>query len=62
MFLPSQEIIRQVVHTCIGKANQYGFQTIAFPSLYQFSVNSRLIISNKRVYSARFLAPMFAKY
>jgi len=32
-FLPSQEVIRQVVHTSIGRANQYGFQTIAFPLL-----------------------------
>jgi O-acetyl-ADP-ribose deacetylase (regulator of RNase III) len=31
--LPSQEVIRQVVHTCMERANQYGFQTIAFPLL-----------------------------
>jgi O-acetyl-ADP-ribose deacetylase (regulator of RNase III) len=31
--LPSQEIIREVVHTCIGRANQYGFQSIVFPLL-----------------------------
>jgi len=31
--LPSQEVIQQVVHTCIERANQYGFQSIAFPLL-----------------------------
>jgi O-acetyl-ADP-ribose deacetylase (regulator of RNase III) len=31
--LPSHEIIRQVVHTCMKTANQYRFQTIAFPLL-----------------------------
>jgi O-acetyl-ADP-ribose deacetylase (regulator of RNase III) len=31
--LPSQEVIRQVVHTCMKRANQYGFQSIAFPLL-----------------------------
>jgi O-acetyl-ADP-ribose deacetylase (regulator of RNase III) len=31
--LPSQEVIRQVVHTCMERANEYGFQSIAFPLL-----------------------------
>lgn len=31
--LPFENLIRQVVHTCIEKANQYGFQSIAFPLL-----------------------------
>ncbi|HAA27909.1 MAG TPA: hypothetical protein DCE56_09920 [Cyanobacteria bacterium UBA8553] len=31
--LPFQNLIRQVVHTCLEKANQYGFQSIAFPLL-----------------------------
>ncbi len=32
------------------------------PELYQFSVNLHLIIGNKRLYSARVPADMFAKY
>ena len=31
--LPFHDLIRQVVHTCLEKANQYGFQSIAFPLL-----------------------------
>jgi WD40 repeat protein/O-acetyl-ADP-ribose deacetylase (regulator of RNase III) len=31
--LPFQDVIRQVVHTCLEKANQYGFHSIAFPLL-----------------------------
>jgi O-acetyl-ADP-ribose deacetylase (regulator of RNase III) len=31
--LPSQNVIRQVVRTCIEMANQYGFKSIAFPLL-----------------------------
>lgn len=31
--LASQEVIRQVVHTCMERVNQYGFQSIAFPLL-----------------------------
>jgi O-acetyl-ADP-ribose deacetylase (regulator of RNase III) len=31
--LPSQDVIQQVVRTCIETANQYGFQSIAFPLL-----------------------------
>ncbi|MEQ9238827.1 MAG: AAA-like domain-containing protein [Coleofasciculus sp. E2-BRE-01] len=31
--LPSSTILRQVVHTCLNQANQYGFKSIAFPLL-----------------------------
>ncbi len=30
---PFQDVIRQVVHTCLEKANQYGLHSIAFPLL-----------------------------
>ncbi|MEQ9486312.1 MAG: macro domain-containing protein [Coleofasciculus sp. F4-SAH-05] len=31
--LPSSKILRQVVHTCLNQANQYGFKSIVFPLL-----------------------------
>lgn len=33
LLLPSEYVIRQVVHSCIESANKYGFQSIAFPLL-----------------------------